>query len=152
MKIGFIGLGNVGSKLSTNLIKNNYDLTVRDLNEDLSSSYLAMGAKWAKSPKELAENSEMIITCLPSPKACSEVMEGKNGIIEGLSKGKIWAEMSTTDFEEVQRVGKLVLEVGGEPMDCPVSGGCHRAATGNISIFSGCKRETFDKALPVLKT
>ena len=56
MKIGFIGLGNVGSKLSTNLIKNNYDLTVRDLNEDLSSSYLAMGAKWAKSPKELAEN------------------------------------------------------------------------------------------------
>ena len=152
MKIGFIGLGNVGSKLSTNLIKNNFDLTVRDLNEDLSSSYLTMGAKWAKSPKELAKNSEMIITCLPSPKACSEVMEGKDGIIEGLSKGKIWAEMSTTDFEEVKRVGKLVLEMGGEPMDCPVSGGCHRAATGNISIFSGCKRETFEKALPVLKT
>ena len=60
--------------------------------------------------------------------------------------------MSTTDFEEVKRIGKLVSSALGEPMDCPVSGGCHRAATGNISIFAGTQRETFEKALPVLKT
>jgi 3-hydroxyisobutyrate dehydrogenase len=152
MKIGFIGLGNVGSKIAKNLINNGFKLTVLDLNETLSSSFKDIGAQWASSPKDLAVNSEMIITCLPSPKACSDVMEGEDGVIKGLSKGKIWAEMSTTDFEEVKRIGKLVSSALGEPMDCPVSGGCHRAATGNISIFAGTQRETFEKALPVLKT
>ena len=152
MKIGFIGLGNVGSKIAKNLINNGFKLTVLDLDKTLSSSFEDMGAHWAASPRELAANSEMIITCLPSPKACSDVMEGEDGVIKGLSKGKIWAEMSTTDFEEVKRIGKLVSSASGEPMDCPVSGGCHRAATGNISIFAGTQRDTFEKALPVLKT
>ena len=152
MKIGFIGLGNVGSKIAKNLINNGFKLTVLDLDKTLSSSFEDMGAQWAASPKDLAVNSEMIITCLPSPKACSDVMEGEDGVIKGLSKGKIWAEMSTTDFEEVKRIGKLVSSASGEPMDCPVSGGCHRAATGNISIFAGTQRDTFEKALPVLKT
>jgi len=152
MKIGFIGLGNVGSKIAKNLINNGFKLTVLDLNETLSSSFEDIGAQWAASPKDLAIHSEMIITCLPSPKACSDVMEGEDGVIKGLSKGKIWAEMSTTDFEEVKRIGKLVSAASGEPMDCPVSGGCHRAATGNISIFAGTQRETFEKALTVLKT
>ena len=152
MKIGFIGLGNVGSKIAKNLINNGFKLTVLDLDKTLSSSFEDIGAQWASSPKDLAVNSEMIITCLPSPKACSDVMEGEDGVIKGLSKGKIWAEMSTTDFEEVKRIGKLVSSALGEPMDCPVSGGCHRAATGNISIFAGTQRDTFEKALPVLKT
>ena len=152
MKIGFIGLGNVGSKIAKNLINNGFKLTVLDLDKTLSSSFEDMGAQWAASPKDLAVNSEMIITCLPSPKACSDVMEGEDGVLKGLSKGKIWAEMSTTDFEEVKRIGKLVSAASGEPMDCPVSGGCHRAATGNISIFAGTQRDTFEKALPVLKT
>ena len=152
MKIGFIGLGNVGSKIAKNLINNGFKLTVLDLDKTLSSSFEDMGAQWAASPKDLAVNSEMIITCLPSPKACSDVMEGEDGVLKGLSKGKIWAEMSTTDFEEVKRIGKLVSSASGEPMDCPVSGGCHKAATGNISIFAGTRRDTFEKALPVLKT
>ena len=76
-------------------------------------------------------------------------MEGSDGVIEGLSEGKIWLEMSTTDFEEVRRIGELVTSANGQPMDCPVSGGCHRAATGNISIFAGGERKTFEKALPV---
>ena len=152
MKIGFIGLGNVGSKIAKNLINNGFKLTVLDLDKTLSSSFEDMGAQWAASPKDLAVNSEMIITCLPSPKACSDVMEGEDGVIKGISKGKIWAEMSTTDFEEVKRIGKLVSSASGEPIDCPVSGGCHRAATGNISIFAGTQRDTFEKALPVLKT
>ena len=152
MKIGFIGLGNVGSKIAKNLINNGFKLTVLDLDTTLSSSFKEIGARWAASPMKLAANSEMIITCLPSPKACSDVMEGEDGVIKGLSKGKIWVEMSTTDFEEVKRIGKLVSSASGEPMDCPVSGGCHRAATGNISIFAGTRRDTFEKALPVLKT
>jgi 3-hydroxyisobutyrate dehydrogenase len=152
MKVGFIGLGNAGGKLAGSLLRNGFDLTVRDLNDSLVNEFVARGASTIDSPKEMAELCDIVITCLPSPKACSEVMESKNGIIAGLSSGKIWLEMSTTDEAEIRRIGLLVESKGALPVDCPVSGGCHRADTGNISIFAGCKREAFEKALPILKT
>ena len=101
MKIGFIGLGNVGGKLAGSLLRNNFDLTVRDLDENLTNSLKDLGARVAKSPKELAENSDLIITSLPSPEVSAEVMEADEGIINGLSENKIWLEMSTTDENEV---------------------------------------------------
>ncbi len=152
MKIGFIGLGNVGGKLSGSLLRNGYDLTVRDLDRAVARPLLDRGAKWADSPAEVAENCDLIITCLPSPAASAEVMEAEDGILSALTPGKIWAEMSTTDEAEVKRLGALVRARGAEAADCPVSGGCHRAATGNISIFAGCSRETFERMLPVLTT
>ena len=152
MKVGFIGLGNAGGKLAGSLLRNGFDLTVRDLNDSLVNEFVARGASTIDSPKEMAELCDIVITCLPSPKACSEVMESKNGIIAGLSRGKNWLEMSTTDEAEIRRIGLLVESTGALPVDCPVSGGCHRADTGNISIFAGCKREAFEKALPILKT
>ncbi len=152
MKIGFIGLGNVGAKLAGSVLRNGYDLTVRDLDRKAAQPFLDRGAEWADSLKEMAEACDMIITCLPSPAACSAVMEAKDGLLAGLSAGKIWAEMSTTDESEVRRIAARVRATGAEAIDCPVSGGCHRAATGNISIFAGCSRETFERALPVLKT
>ena len=152
MKIGFIGLGNAGGKLAGSLLRNGYDLTVRDLDDLLVSDFIDRGASSTGSPKEMAKCCDIVITCLPSPKACSEVMESKDGIIAGLSEGKIWLEMSTTDEAEIRRIGALVEMTGALPIDCPVSGGCHRADTGNISIFAGCKREAFEKALPILTT
>ena len=152
MKIGFIGLGNVGGKLAGSLLRNGYALTVRDLNRDLAQPFLDGGAQWADDPASLARECDLVITCLPSPAACSAVMEAGDGVIAGLGPGKIWAEMSTTDEAEVRRIGALVAARGAEPIDCPVSGGCHRAATGNISIFAGCERATFERALPVLKS
>ena len=152
MKVGFIGLGNAGGKLAGSLLRNGFDLTVRDLNKEFVDEFVERGAKSGNSPKEMAEYCDVIITCLPSPKACSEVMESKDGILAGLSKGKIWLEMSTTDEAEIRRIGALVDKVGALPIDCPVSGGCHRADTGNISIFAGCKREAFELALPILTT
>ena len=151
MKIGFIGLGNVGGKLANNLIKSRYKLIVRDLDAKLSKKFKKKGAVIASSPKELAENSDIVITCLPSPKACSKVMTAKNGVLEGLSKNKIWLEMSTTDQSEVKRIGIMVKKKGSHALDVPVSGGCHRAATGNISIFAGGDKKIFKKVLPVLK-
>ena len=150
MKIGFIGLGNVGSKLAGSLLRNKFDLTVRDLDHKLTKDFYDLGAKVASSAKELAEQVDLIITCLPSPKICAEVMEGEDGILNGLSENKIWLEMSTTDESEVKRIGKKVIEKKATPLDGPVSGGCHRAATGNIAIFVGGERSAFDKILPVL--
>ena len=116
----------------------------------LSTYLLKLGTKVANSAKDLAEQVDLIITCLPSPKNCAEVMEGKNGIIEGLSKDKIWLEMSTTDEAEIKRIGAKVIKKKAIPLDGPVSGGCHRAATGNIAIFVGGERNAFEKILPAL--
>ena len=152
MKIGFIGLGNVGGKLAGSLIRNGYDVTVRDLDKTIAQPFIDKGAGWADSPKAMAEHCDMIITCLPSPAACAAVMEAEDGILDGLSAGKVWAEMSTTDETEVKRLGALVASKGASAVDCPVSGGCHRTATGNISIFAGCDRAVFERILPVLTT
>ncbi len=150
MKIGFIGLGNVGGKLAGSLIRNNFDVTVREIDESLTNEFKKLGAKVAKSPKELAEQSDLIITSLPSPEVSAEVMESEDGILNGLSENKIWLEMSTTDENEVKRLGNKVISKKAIPLDGPVSGGCHRAATGNIAIFVGGERKAFEKILPAL--
>ena len=148
--IGFIGLGNVGAKLAGTLLRNQVDLTIRDLDKAAAQPLLDSGAKWADSPKEMAETCDIIITCLPSPAISAAVMEAEDGILAGMRPGMIWAEMSTTDESEVKRLGAIVQERGGHAVDCPVSGGCHRAATGNIAIFAGCERAVFEKMLPFL--
>ena len=143
-KIGFIGLGNVGGKLAGSILRNGFDLTVRDLDKTLAERLLDQGAHWAESPRQLAESVDIVVTCLPGPAICAEVMEADDGVIAGLGPGKIWAEMSTTDTTEVRRLGKLVTAAGDGAVDCPVSGGCHRAATGNIAILAGCDRGVTD--------
>ncbi|HCY13448.1 MAG TPA: 3-hydroxyisobutyrate dehydrogenase [Gammaproteobacteria bacterium] len=150
MKIGFIGLGNVGSKLAGSLLRNGFDLTVRDLDRASAQPLLEQGARWAQSPGKMAAQVDMVITCLPNPAASAAVMESEDGVLAALAPGVIWAEMSTTDEQEVRRLGAAVVQRGGEPIDCPVSGGCHRATSGNISIFAGSQRSTFERALPVL--
>ncbi len=152
MKVGFIGLGNVGGKLAGSLLRNGFDLTVHDLDEKAGVRFLEGGAKWAETPAALARNCDLVITCLPSPAACAAVVEGPSGLLETLGDGKIWAEMSTTDAEELKRLATLVEATGAAIIECPVSGGCHRADTGNISIFAGCDRFTFERMLPILTT
>ncbi|KIC47977.1 NAD(P)-dependent oxidoreductase [Tateyamaria sp. ANG-S1] len=149
MKIGFIGLGNVGGKLSGSLIRNGHDVCVHDLNADLVAAKVADGAHDGQSPAAMMQNCDAVITCLPSPAASAAVMDQ---MLPHVGPGKIWMEMSTTDEAEVKRIGAQVIEAGGAAVDCPVSGGCHRADTGNISIFAGCDRPTFERILPLLTT
>jgi 3-hydroxyisobutyrate dehydrogenase len=150
LRIGFIGLGNVGSQLASNLLRHGVDLTVRDLDPARVAHLTERGARAAESPRELTGAVDVIITCLPSPAACAQVMEAEDGILAGLAPGKLWLEMSTTDASEVRRLAARVSERGATALECPVSGGCHRAATGNISIFAGGSRTAFERALPVL--
>ena len=152
MKIGFIGLGNVGGKLAGSLIRNGHDVTVRDLDDALVAEYVGRGAKSASSPKELCDAVDLIVTCLPSPAASSAVAEGADGFLQAMRPGQVWLEMSTTDHSEIIRLGALVEARGAMFMECPVSGGCHRADTGNIAIFAGGPRAAFEFVLPVLTT
>ena len=147
MHVGFIGLGNVGGKLSGSLLRNGTKLSVHDLNKSLVTEFVSMGAIDGQNPRNIMQTCDVIITCLPSPSASNEVMQQ---MLEFITPKKVWMEMSTTDEAEVKRLGALVKEKEGSAVDCPVSGGCHRADTGNISIFAGCERETFEYILPLL--
>ncbi len=147
MKVGFIGLGNVGGKLSGSLLRNGIDLYVHDLNATFVANKVASGATDGKSPAAVMQTCDVVITCLPSPAASAAVVAE---MMPHVGPGKIWMEMSTTDAAEIERLGRAVIDAGGNAVDCPVSGGCHRADTGNISIFAGCDRPTFEKILPLL--
>ena len=150
MKTGVIGLGNLGGKLAGSLLRNGFDLAVHDLDRTAATALCDKGARWAGSPQALASTCDLIITCLPSPAVSAAVMEAEDGVLAGLEPGKIWLEMSTTDAAEIKRLAARVAAKGAAAVDCPVSGGVHRAATGNISVFAGCDRETFERILPVL--
>ena len=147
MKVGFIGLGNVGGKLSGSLIRNGVDIAVHDLDGALVAKSVEAGARAGGSAGELMRSCDAVITCLPSPAASDAVLQE---MLPEVRAGKIWMEMSTTDEAEVKRLGAMVIAAGGAAVDCPVSGGCHRADTGNISIFAGCTRDTFECILPIL--
>ncbi|HLJ38451.1 MAG TPA: NAD(P)-dependent oxidoreductase [Steroidobacteraceae bacterium] len=151
LRIGFIGLGHVGGALAGNLLDHGVELTVRDLDAERVAAFMARGAQAASSPRELAERVDLVITCLPSPAVSADVMEAPDGVLAGLSAGKVWLEMSTTDAAEARRLAARVAALGATALDCPVSGGCHRAATGNISIFAGGERAAFERVLPVLR-
>ena len=114
MKIGFIGLGNVGAKLAGSLLRNGFDLCVCDVDRDAAQGLLDGGAHWCESGRAMAETCDIVITCLPSPAVSAQVMEEAGGVLEGLSAGKIWLEMSSTDAGEIQRLGKLVEAKGHE--------------------------------------
>lgn len=147
MRVGFIGLGNVGGKLSGSLLRNGMDVMVHDLDAERVAALVARGAAAAGSPAEMMRDCDVTITCLPNPAASAAVM---SEMLNEVTAGKIWLEMSTTDEAEVRRLGAAVQARGGAAADCPVSGGCHRADTGNISIFAGCDRATFERVLPLL--
>ena len=149
MHVGFIGLGNVGGKLAGSILRNGVELTVCDLDTARVQSFVERGAHAAHDPAEVMRGCDIVITCLPSPAASAAVVEA---MLPEVDASKIWLEMSTTDAAEVKRLAALVNERGGAAVECPVSGGCHRADTANISIFAGCDRPTFERILPLLTT
>ena len=148
MKVGFIGLGSVGGKLAGSLLRNGVELSVHDLDAEAVADFVARGAQDGGSPAAMMRACDVVITCLPSPAACRAVVEE---MLPEIAPGKVWMEMSTTDADEMVRLGAEVAARGGMAAECPVSGGCHRAATGNISIFMGGDRATFDRVFPLLQ-
>jgi 3-hydroxyisobutyrate dehydrogenase len=152
MRIGFIGLGNVGAPLARNLQRAGHDLVVRDLDRKRADELLAHGARWAASPRALAEASEVVITSLPSPAAVSAVMEAGDGVLAGLVPGATWIEMSTTDEGELRRLAALAEAKGAATLEAPITGGCHRAKSGNISILVGGAAADVARCRPLLET
>ena len=147
VNVGFIGLGNVGSKIARNILKGGFKLFVNDLDRNLSRNWLEVGAQWCFDLKNLASQSTIIITCLPSPLEVNDVLEN---ILPFLNTNHLWIEMSTTDESEMIRLSKLCLQKGIESLEAPITGGQHRAEKGNISILVAGKRKNFERAFPLL--
>ena len=147
-KIGFVGLGNVGSKIAYNILKNkNYSLYVFDLNKKKSKKLVSEGAILCNSIEELVTNVTVFITCLPSPNSVKNVLINA---IPYLSKNHLWIEMSTTDEEDMKMLSNLVFEKKTGVLEAPITGGQHRAESGNISILVAGRKKTFSRAFPIL--
>ena len=151
MQIGFIGLGNVGAPLARCLQRAGHALTVRDLDRNRAAELLEHGASWAETPCALAESAEVVITSLPSPAAVATVMEADDGVLAGLGDGAVWIEMSTTDAAEVRRLAALAAERGAATLEAPITGGCHRAVSGDISILAGGAPSEFERCRSLLE-
>ena len=144
MKIGFIGLGNLGEHLAANLLRSGFEVTVHDLNQQAAAGLLEAGATWANSPKQTAEMADTVITCLPSPAAVASVMTAADGILAGLGKGGTWIEMSTNDLNEVKRLATLAADQGVACLEAPVTGGVHKAAEGEITVLVGGDQTVYE--------
>ncbi|WP_299929005.1 NAD(P)-dependent oxidoreductase [uncultured Pelagimonas sp.] len=147
MKTGFIGLGAVGGKLAGNLLNNGVGLTVHDLDAARVAEFVAKGATAGESAAQMMRECDVVITSLPSPAASNAVL---TEMLPEMRSGKTWVEMSTTDPALIVEQSERVAQTGATCVEAPVSGGCHRAATGNISIFAGGERAGFETVLPLL--
>jgi 3-hydroxyisobutyrate dehydrogenase len=152
MKYGFIGLGNLGRHLAGSLLREEgFEVTVHDLNREAAAELLAAGASWADTPRAVAEATDSLITCLPSPKASTAVMTGENGALEGIPPGGAWIEMSTNDAHEIERIAALGAARGVVTLEAPVTGGVHRAAAGEITVLVGGDEAAYEAHLPAFQ-
>ncbi len=150
-QIGFIGLGNLGFHLAASLIKAGFSVTVHDLNRDTAAPLLAKGAQWADSPAALSARCESVLTCLPSPAAVTRVVTGENGVLAGLRPGGTWIDCSTNDLHELKRLAGLAAIDGIQCLEAPVTGGVHKAASGDITVLVGGEKAVFEAHLPVFR-
>jgi 3-hydroxyisobutyrate dehydrogenase len=151
MKYGFIGLGNLGQHLAGSLLREGFDLTVTDIVPANAAPLLALGAKWADDAQALAERVDTVITCLPSPAVSERVLAGPRGIISGLKPGGTWIEMSTNGEAEAVRLSRMTDDAGIRMLECPVTGGVHLAARGDITVIVGGDAELYSQHLPALQ-
>ena len=150
MKVGFIGLGVMGSPMALNILKGGHELTVYDRSPEAIARLVAAGAKAAASPREVGAASEIVVTMLPEPQHVDLVVLGKDGVVEGLRKGGIVIEMSTIDPQTSQRVGDELRKRGMDLVDSPVGKTSEHAATGTLTLMVGGNHAAIERATPVL--
>lgn len=149
--IGFIGLGIMGKPMAVNLIRAGYQLSVYDINQDALNDLAQRGAVIAKSLQDLAANSDIIISILPDSPQVKEVTMGKDGLLAGLSSGKLFIDMSTIDAATEIEIHERFRQIGVDTLDAPVSGGQPGAESASLSIMAGGSKAAFERAVPVFQ-
>jgi 3-hydroxyisobutyrate dehydrogenase len=145
MRLGFIGLGNLGRQLAGQLIRSGFALTVHDRDRSAADPLLAAGAGWADSPAQVGRASECVITCLPSPAAVADVLSRRDdGLLAGMHPGATWIDTSTNDPHELRRLAALADSAGVNCLEAPVTGGVHLAAVGRLTVLVGGAQPVFE--------
>ena len=150
MRVGFIGLGIMGSSMALNVRAAGHDLSVYDIRKDAAAPHLAAGAKWADSPRAVAEGAEVVFTSLPGPRDVEKVAVGDAGLLDGMAKGAVWFDLTTNSPTLIRRLHELFVAKGLHLLDAPVSGGPKGAKTRKLALWVGGDRAVFDKYRPVL--
>ena len=151
MNCGFIGLGMLGEKMAKKILQAGHSLQVYDQDTKAVERLVAAGATGAGSVQDTTSHIDTLITCLPSPTICAQVMTGAGGALETLSAGSCWIEMSTTDADEMKRLASLACERGIDVLECPATGGVHRAVTGQMTLLVGGDEVVFERLRPLLE-
>jgi 3-hydroxyisobutyrate dehydrogenase len=149
--VGFIGLGYMGKPMARNLLKAGFPLSVHNRSQTAVDELVGEGATRAGSPKALAEQVDVVCSCLPGPADVRIVYEGENGVLAGARAGQILVDLSTIDPTTHQSIAARAAEIGAGYLDAPVSGGTGGARDGTLTIMVGGSAETLERAMPVLK-
>ena len=150
MKVGFIGLGTMGASMAYNCLQGGNEMVVHDIRRESATQHLEAGADWADSPREVAEATEIVFTSLPGPTEVEAVGLGEDGILEGMSDGKVYFDLSTSTPTLIRRIHERAAARGVHVLDAPVSGGPRGAASRNLAIWVGGDKDVFDRCKPVL--
>jgi 3-hydroxyisobutyrate dehydrogenase len=148
MRYGFVGLGHLGRHLAANLARGGFELGVFDLDRSAAQTPLEAGATWVPSVVDLARASDALITCLPSPAATATVLDQALPVMR---RGSAWIEMSTNDFAEIEGLARRAAALGIGTLACPVTGGVHRAAGGDITVLVGGPQQLFEAHATALR-
>lgn len=152
MKIGFIGLGNMGGPMALNLIKAGHSLTVHDLRREAAEAHLAGGAIWADTPADAARDSELVLTSLPGPKEVEWVcLGGENGILHGIRRDAVYADLSTNSPTVIRRLHAAFAAKGIAMLDAPVSGGVAGARSATLAVMAGGDEAVFNRVKPAFE-
>ncbi|MDP6549022.1 MAG: NAD(P)-dependent oxidoreductase [Dehalococcoidia bacterium] len=152
MKVGFIGLGIMGGSMACNALQGGNELVVHEIRRELATRHLEAGAAWADTLRQVAEASDIVFTSLPGPAEVEAVALGDGGLLEGLSRGKVYFDLSTSTPGPIRRIHQAFAAEGIHALDAPVSGGPIGARTRNLAIWVGGNREVFERCKPVLDT
>ena len=150
MKVGFIGLGTMGGSMAYNTIQGGHELVVHDIRRESATRHLEAGATWADSPREVAEASDIVFTSLPGPTEVEAVFLGEDGILQGMSAGKVYFDLSTSTPNLIRRIHDIASGQGVDVLDAPVSGGPRGAESRNLAIWVGGDKDVFDRCRPAL--
>ena len=149
MRVGFVGVGRLGAQLAASLVRAGFSLVVHDLDRSAARGLEASGARWAGSYAELARSVDVVVTCLPSSSAVSAVIDADDGVLSGLASGGTWIDMGTNDRHELVRLAAAAAERGIATLEAPVTGGVHRAATGEITVIVGGDKAVAESHMPL---
>ncbi len=151
MKVGFIGVGQMGIHMSRHIMDAGFGLVVNDANKDAAAPLLEDGAEWADTPADVAESCRVVVSCLPSPQIVEDVTLGPVGLQNTWQAGDIYVDMSTNSPSTVRRIAEAAAGLGVKVLDAPVSGGTRGAEMGTLTIMVGGDPVTLEKARPVLQ-